>query len=633
MRWWHIIGAVILVSVAPMGPVGAAQETGSDSGMPNLRRFSVHSRALASCEELLKKGRHQRALASILRIEKTLDPGLRLRADLLAGRCRLARGEADNTLERMKRYVKDRSRYNPEHRECYDLAARAHVAKGEHYPALVLYDWVARHEKGLPKVLAAEGCGKALEAMKRYDKAYQAYSFALKYLRTGVQDYDRDPKLSGRLRAALRRTARLRDIDRYGEDFMLYRDAETLRRGKRKYRDALKKYREIIERFPESVYAEASGLYEGLCLVKLANVDEAEGRLAAFWKKERNGLYRGEALLEFGRIALEHRVRGRLAKGYFDTLDGWLDEVAKQDTFVEGFSIESIKEAARKLTKPPAAEKKVDFWGNVKKEKIRPGQLVNRRTCAWYLDELREQCAAFRGFLFFVAGKKEEALECYKRILDFDPQTRRMESRGIWNDYRRLKWGAEHGYLYAYPQELRLYAARQRLAVLLGDFYYVTQEFERAAGVARRLLKGEFGTLSSPQRDYPQFLLGSALYWSKGKQEAFLAYEKVFARRQGTYTEDRAMWAAGNISAFTNDAKMIERGWEYLKALGLSGRRNDYAWRARVEYAWRMLGTAREAEGVRILSTMPQSAGVYKKLAEFYLKELEEERKLKREGE
>lgn len=593
----------------------AAQEVGSAAA--DLRAFAAQSQALTHCESLFAKRRHDTALSSILRIEKKLHPGLRVRADLLAARCRLARREPEKTLERMKRYVGDRSRFHSEHRDCYDLAARAHVAKGQHYPALLLYDWVVQHEEGMPKVLAAENCGKALEAMKRYDKAYGAYDFALKYLRTGVQEYDRDPKLTKRLTWARSRSARLRDIDRYGEDFVLYRHAETLRRTKRKYRDALKKYREIVKKFPESVYAEAAGLYEGLCLVGVGIHREAERKLTAFTGKERYGVYRGEALLELGRIALEHHVRAQLARTRFDSLDKWLEEVSEQDRFVEAFS---IKDAARKLTEPPRTEKKVDFWGNVKKEEIKPGQLVNRRTCRWYLNELREQCSAFQGFLFFVAGKKEEALECYKRILDSDPQTRRMQSAGIWNDYRRLKWGAEHGYLYAYPQELRLYAGRQRLAVLLGDFYYVTQEFDRAAGMARRLLKGEFGRLSSAQRDYPQFLLGSALYWSKGSKEAFLVYVEVIKRRDGTYTEDRAAFSAGNIAARVSDMAVWERGQELLRTLAFSGRNNQYVEMALLTYASRLIEGGKAREGMRLLRSVPESAE-YHTMAQYLIEE------------
>jgi tetratricopeptide (TPR) repeat protein len=242
---------------------------------------------------------------------------------------------------------------------------------------------------------------------------------------------------------------------------------------------------------------------------------------------------------------------------------------------------------------------------------VRPGQLVNRRTCPWYLDDLREQCAAFRGFLFFAAGRREKALECYKQILDYDPETRSMEASGIWNDYRRLKWGAEHGHLYAYPQEHELYTRRQRLAVLLGDFYYVTQQFDRAAAMARRLLEGEFKRLSSAQRDYPQFLLGSALYRSGRNKEAYLAYVKVLGRWDGTFTEDRAAFTAGNLSELIADEGIRSDGQDLLRALAFSGRRNEYVEMALLTYASRLIEGGRIEKGMELMRSVPESADYY----------------------
>jgi len=87
----------------------------------------------------------------------------------------------------------------------------------------------------------------------------------------------------------------------------------------------------------------------------------------------------------------------------------------------------------------------------------------------------------YLGFLCFVEGDKEGALASYKRILECDPETRRLDTSGEWNDYSRLKWGAEHGYLYAFPQELKaLPGERQRLATLLVDFHYITQHWDEA---------------------------------------------------------------------------------------------------------------------------------------------------------
>ncbi|MHC5056989.1 MAG: hypothetical protein ACYTKD_20115, partial [Planctomycetota bacterium] len=57
----------------------------------------------------MEKGRHRQALASILRLEKELHPGLRTRVDLLAARCRLAGGEPDKALGRLEEHVGDRA--------------------------------------------------------------------------------------------------------------------------------------------------------------------------------------------------------------------------------------------------------------------------------------------------------------------------------------------------------------------------------------------------------------------------------------------------------------------------------------------------------------------------------------------
>jgi len=235
-------------------------------------------------------------------------------------------------------------------------------------------------------------------------------------------------------------------------------------------------YLEIIQKWPESVYAEASRLYAAQCLVALGKIPEAKQKLAAFRASDPYGLYRGEAVLEMGRIALEYDLAPQAARGCFLLLETWLKEV--QDKTPLNIEKLAVREAAEKVTTPPAKEKYTDFWGNVKKNAIQPGQLVNRKTCPWYLDDLKEQMAMYLGFLAFVEGKKDEALAWYAKILECDPMTRRMDTSGTANDYSRLKWGAEHGYLYAYPQELALFKdPRHRLGVLLCDFYYVTERW------------------------------------------------------------------------------------------------------------------------------------------------------------
>ncbi len=603
-----------------LAPAVCGSESASEA--TELRAFARQSQFLARCETWLAEGRHDQVLVSVLKSEKKLRPALRMRADLLVAKCRLARSEPDKALERLKERIADRSHYRPELWECYDVAARAHAAKDEHYRALVFYDWMAQHSEGIARTVAAAGCGKALEAMKRYSKALASYTFALKCCQRQPKEY-RDVAMMRRLGAARNRMIRFREMDLYGEDFVLYREAETLRRSRRRHKEALDKYREIVERFPDGIYAEAAGLYGPLCQIELGETVEAERGLAAFIRANKHGLYRGEALLEMGRLALERRASAQQARRAFDALASWLDEAPKQDSFIEAFS---VSDAARKLTTPPPAEKRVDFWGNIKKETIRSGQLVNRRSCGWYLDDLREQCAAFRGFLFFVAGKKKEALECYERLLDHDAQTRRLELGGIWNNYRRLKWGVEHGYLYAYPQELRLYAGRQRLAVLLGDFYYLTERFERAGKIYDAILSDRFGRLAARKRQYPQYASATCLYWTRGREAAFSAYMKVFDKQRRTFTQDRAAYCAGNISRETTHEEIKSKGRELLSDLISSNRASEWRYKAWIVYARDLIAEGKKKEGLRLLKAFPKSAGDYWDLVQFYLSEYNQEK-------
>jgi len=381
-------------------------------------------------------------------------------------------------------------------------------------------------------------------------------------------------------------------------------------------------YLEIVKKWPETIYAEASRLYAATCLVAMGKTGEAKPELYAFRASDPYGLYRGEAVLEMGRIALEHHLNPGAAKGCFLLLDTWLKEGRNK----EPLNIEklAVREAATKVTTPPRQEKYTDFWGNVKKNAIEPGQLVNRKTCSWYLDDLAEQCAMYLGFLAFVEGNQDEALAHYKRILDCDPATRRLDTDGVVNDYSRLKFGVDHGYLVAYPAELAVYQQkpRQRLAVLLMDFYHVTQRFEDSARLAQRLIKGEFGALTIQAREYPQLIYAKSLYWRKSRGSAFPEYMKIVNMGRGqflTFTQCRAAFCAGNIARYAVNPKVREAGHELLGRLAATGKHNKYVCEARIRYAQNLINMGRRQEGLHVLKTFPRWSDNYKQEADYWV--------------
>jgi predicted negative regulator of RcsB-dependent stress response/putative ubiquitin-RnfH superfamily antitoxin RatB of RatAB toxin-antitoxin module len=562
-----------------------------------LRSRAIHE-AVEQCAALVEAGDHRKAVPMLADLRRALakqaqgeDDSARAaarelpRVDALVARVALDSKAPDKALDFVRPYVEPRDAYNPDHADSYLVAGDALLALGKPYDALVIFDWMAGKADGVPLIRAAEGCGRALLARKEFQKAVESFRFAVAYAREYAYNQE---ALIRRLEGLLRDAQRLAEMDLYGEDFVRYRDAERLRRVEGKHAAAREVYLEIIQKWPETIYAEASRLYAAQCLVAMGKIPEAKQELAAFRASDPYGLYRGEAVLEMGRIALEYDLAPQAARGCFLLLETWLREV--QDKTPLAIEKLAVREAAEKVTAPPAKEKYTDFWGNVKKNAIQPGQLVNRKTCPWYLDDLKEQMAMYLGFLAFVEGKKDEALAWYAKILECDPTTRRLDTAGEWNDYSRLKWGAEHGYLYAYPNDLRLYDKnpRQKLAVLLFDFYYVTDRSDKAEQLAKRLLAGDFGLLAPPLREYPQYAYATALYDTKGNDAAFREYLKILPAAGGrlaTWTQCRAALAAANVGRSSSDPTIRQASRGLYVRLIRSNQQNEFTDKARIELA------------------------------------------------
>jgi tetratricopeptide (TPR) repeat protein len=615
------------------------------------RQAKLLAKARDTIDDLHKKiwtGEHRKALGPVMQLRSALgQPRVGDIEGMVAEICRL-----DKQYTRAWKYVQAWSTKRGQY-DWNDFAAHLQAGellrvRGQLDDALVLLDWLTARESkrandsgnaSVDVVFAAEATGRVLFALKRYKDALAAYQFAGQYARSQLKDYTRDPPLKqllARINANTKKTQRVIDIERYGEAFVLFRDAERLRLQKDDHGKALPIYRKIIQRWPDSPFADAAGLYEALCLVQMRRYGQAEAKLRAFCEAKPQGMWRGEALLELGRIALERRVDPDRAEERFAELDKWIAAVRKDDKpWNYAQLIPGIKAAAGQLVRPPQQEKMRDRWGNVKFTKMQPGELVNRKTAPWYLDNLEEQCAKFRGFLAFARpgeGNNEAAIAHYKRIPKLDPTITGLGTLATNpNDYHRLMFGPQHGYLVAYPQELKLYKGRQRFAVLLGDFYYITQQFGKATEICDRLLAGEFGRLTGKQQDYVHYLLGSVLYrgkWQAGGNSAKLAikqWEKVLERQDGTWTEYRSAYVIGNIALMTSNKSLHQRGEAMLASLARSGERNEYTHKAKFALAASWLQSGRTEEALAVLGTLQPQDGPYHQLAQYMIDEIKKD--------
>ena len=309
-------------------------------------------------------------------------------------------------------------------------------------------------------------------------------------------------------------------------------------------------------------------------------------------------------------------------------MDEWIAEVRRDQATVGELA---IKEAAKKFTAPPIAEyKKADIWGNIEKQQVKSGQLVNRITSTWYLDEIEQQCAMFIGFLAFARSDFKVALKNYARIPKLDTQI--SDSGDLIsnpNDYQRLKFGAQNGYLFAYPQELKLYIGRNRLVVLLADFYFVTQQYSRVIDMSERMLDGEFGRLNKKQQDYPRYIMGHALYRNhrtganNSIEPALKAFGDVYRERDGTFTELRAMHAYAMLADSSKNEILRVRGEEIWRELIESKRDHPYVHRARISLAVTLRERGRLDEAISLLSDMNSSDPTWEAAALYYIKKFE----------
>ena len=495
-----------------------------------------------------------------------------------------------------------------------------------------------------------------------------------------------------RLKKKLETAQRLRDIAEYGEGFVHYRDAETARLTKKSPLEAIVLYEDLIRLYPDSVYSEAAKAYIIKCLFELEspnatkkaketlanfaklidekkallrnskNLDlpkpvlteieteitgleeslkrmkgiplgEKSAKLAtekadAFLSENEYGLYRGEILVLLAERAFWLELDPVSAEKAYIRAWKWLENVNKLEDKLKLFN---VPDKAFAVSAPPSVESETDFWGNTKKKEIKPGMIINRRTCPWYLADLREQCLLPLGFLFFYKGNKEKAIECFNEVLKYDEETRRLENSNEWNNCRRLKWGAENGYLNAYPAELELYKDRQKFVILVADYYFCIMDFDKSANLAKRLLNGEFGKLDAKQDDYPKYLLASCSYWSKNRKEAFITCRELLDDNVWTFTKDRAAITAANISWQIPDPQIVTDGIEILFKLAGANRENPYVHRARLILGSRLLQLGAIDEAEKWLKKVPNgkdgNESGYYIVAQDYLKAIEEFRK------
>lgn len=539
---------------------------------------------------------------------------------------------------------------------------------------LVVFDWLAGQAKDLDQVYAASSAARALALLGDYPQSIQAYEFAIHRVRHGGLDeyFDSETDAKGRLlrelQAALNEVRRMQEIQRYSMEYFLYREGDRAQRHKGDLERAVEFYdaailtaarnrqaaldgliaerlpaleegqkltpreqvararalaeltEELSPEVPVSPFSDASRLNRFKCLFGLGRGREALKELEAFIAEDELGLYRGEALMMVSTVAMD-AMNLSVASRWLGKLDAWVVN-ARAESADWDFNelLPGIRAAAKKVTDAPREETKTDYWGNVKAQPIALGQLVNRKTCPWYLDDLEERGAKYLGFIQLARGDGEAALKQFRRIIALDPHASDGDLSTNPNDFTRLKFGCENGYLTTYPQDLEKLTEKQRMVMLYGDFLYVTQEFDRAIGVYQSVLDGRAGRLKPGREDCVYQAIGMVHLRQGARGKAIEYWEKSLAEPQGTWSEYRSAYAIALISRHGSDKALVKRGQRLLRALAESKADNQFTQQARITLAMDLAKAGQLDEAKELLGAFKERDGQLYALAQYLMK-------------
>lgn len=231
-------------------------------------------------------------------------------------------------------------------------------------------------------------CQQAIDISRRLDFYHNPNAWELRRIQAEVHRL---------LEAAKDRNVALQ----YGDDYANYRRGRLLQ-ASGQYKKAIEAYVKI----KAPVLADAAGCYIGKCLAELGHADQAAKQWQAFISADEFGLYRGEAIYEFGRLQLLNaatRQHMQSAEVWLRRAGEWCQRAGQQTPKA---TVESIKQVLQAFPLPEKAATR-DRFGNFHRNHVSPETIVNRLTATWYLDDLQTRVALLHAFALHELGHAE----------------------------------------------------------------------------------------------------------------------------------------------------------------------------------------------------------------------------------
>jgi tetratricopeptide (TPR) repeat protein len=366
--------------------------------------------------------------------------------------------------------------------------------------------WVVEQQPDIEQALEFEK--SALQTGKRHFKREKASeSEGLEDVKPGFDVWSElQPDIEERI-AALQRTI---EIDSYGLDFVLYKEAQEFRNASHPlaldftnvaaafgkdgeiggrvpnadYEMAMFRYNELIQLFPDNPYGQAAKLYHAICTAKSGHPDDAIKQLKSFYREDPDGLYRGEALKLVGDLYLFALWDENNAKQAYLRAVDWVTNIKSRSRALDTYL---VPPKSVEISKPPRNNNILTGGGEIKTVKIPEKSLTNRITSDWYLDNIAAQSEWRLGFIEILDNEWAKAFEHINRILGLDAVMNTAHEKGFFNPYHRLEIAKKNNALVGFSEQTDGLKGKSKVVVFWADLHFLLSDFDKASSLYERI--------------------------------------------------------------------------------------------------------------------------------------------------
>lgn len=342
-------------------------------------------------------------------------------------------------------------------------------------------------------------------------------------------------------------------MEKYGEGYALYVRMNTFR-DKKAYADAIETASSIIAKCPESVYADAAWLCRAKCRFEQGQDELAQKEMKTFISANPNGLYRGEAWMLLGQIALEKEWDAKKSSEHYAKALEYFRYARQRKDAIDLYAVSS---KVAEVATPQKAPSSLDSWLSTIYTKSTPMEICNQKTSPWYLDENEKECLFMTGFFLFMENKFTEADEAFQQVKSLSKDIAFLEAKNLPNALMRLRGACKQGFMTARPCEMKVLTGKNRLRAMYGSLKYVLEKFDEGYKIFEDA--SNESKASDEEKAFGLLGMGLCLQMKMSiptSQKAMEIYKSVFEKYPKTQAAADAFLNYAYLASYSGDKEV-----------------------------------------------------------------------------